>query len=53
MRFHRLRRSVLSTVCGAMAVVAGFRAPGRGVAATAPGGQVVVQPAKGNDLTQI
>jgi hypothetical protein len=53
MRLHRLRRSVLSAACGAVAVVAGFVFPAAAFAAPTPGGQVAVQPAHGNDLTQM
>ncbi len=53
MRFRWLRRSVLSAACGAMAVVAGFVFPADASATPAAGGQVVVQPAQGNDFTQV
>ena len=53
MRFHWLRSSVLSAACGAMAVLAGFVFPAAASATPAAGGQVVVQPAQGNDLTQV
>ncbi len=53
MRLHWLCRSGLGAACGAMAVVAGLAFPAAASAAPASGGQVVVQPAKGNDLTQL
>ncbi len=53
MRLHWLRRSVLSAACGGTALVAGLLFPAAASAAPAPGGQVVVQPADGNDLTQL
>jgi len=53
MRLHLLRRSVLSAACGATAVVAAFVFPAVASATPMTGGQVAVQPAKGNDLTQM
>jgi len=52
-RFHGLRRSVLSAACGGMALVACCLLPVAASAATAPSGQVVVRPADGNDQTQL
>ena len=48
-----MRRAVRSAACGAMAFVAGFLFPAVAFAAPASGGQVAVQPAHGNDLTQL